>query len=247
MSTKSAGLAKKIGYSNIQVMLQGEPGWEKSGRVLVASQKAIEKGNIVLVDLRDRKEAEAGHIPRAVNIPFSELEDVEDEFPSNMAAPIVFYGNGNQAEEAAKLLRDDWGYKTVAVVPGGYEKWAKDKRQTAKGAAATEINWVRQLEPGEVSIADFKKSIGGGTDKMILDVRTKDEAATGKFAGAINIPLDELEKRLAELPKDKEMLIHCTTGARAEMAYDSLKKAGFKSRYCVANVDCEQGNCTITE
>jgi rhodanese-related sulfurtransferase len=246
MSTKSAGLAGKMGYKNIGVMLKGNPGWKKSGGILHASKKLVETGNIVLVDLRSAKEVQKGHIPRAVNIPFNELEDAEDDFPSNKSAPLVFYGNGDDAVKADKMARK-WGYKKTSIVPGGYAKWEKDGDKIAKGPAGDELKWVRKLEKGEVSIAEFEKAIGGKAKQVILDVRTNDEIGGGKFAGSIHIPLDELEARMGELPKDKELLIHCTTGARAEMAWQAVEKAGLKARFCVANVECEGGKCEIEE
>lgn len=237
-----------MGYKNIRVMLQGNPGWKKSGRILYPSKKFIETGNIVLVDLRSPKKVKKGHIPRAVNIPFDELEDEEDDFPSNMSAPLVFYGkNEKDAEKADKMARK-WGYKKTSIVPGGYAKWKKGDNKIAKGPAADEIEWVRKLGKGEVTIAEFEKAIGGkSANQVILDVRTNDEVGDGKFAGSIHIPLDELEARIGELPKDKELLIHCTTGARAEMAWQEIKKAGLKSRFCVADVGCEDGECEISE
>jgi len=75
------------------------------------------------------------------------------------------------------------------------------------------------------------------------------EAGSGRsaFKNSIAIPLDEIEKRVKELPKDKELLIHCSTGARAEMAKAALDKAGLKSRVLIADVECEQGKCVITD
>ena len=64
------------------------------------------------------------------------------------------------------------------------------------------------------------------------------------FPKAVLIPLDNLEGRLAELPKDKEILVHCSTGARAEMAHSVLQKAGYKSRFLVADVTCKGNVCT---
>ncbi len=247
MSTKSAGLAKKMGYNNIQVNLKGAPGWKKIGKYLIPSKKFVEKGNIVLVDLRSPNKVKKGHIPRAVNIPFADLEDAEDDFPSNMSAPLVFYDKKEKNAIKAEKVAREWGYKKTSVLQGGFAKWKKDGNEIAKGPAADEINWVRKLGKGEVSVADFKKAIGGKGKQVILDVRTNDEVDGGKFEGAIHIPLDEIEARIDELPKDKEFLIHCTTGARAEMAWQEIKKAGHKSRFCVANVECEDGECEIEE
>jgi rhodanese-related sulfurtransferase len=43
--------------------------------------------------------------------------------------------------------------------------------------------------------------------------------------------VDELQGRLKELPKDKEIVTHCRTGLRAEMGYTILRNGGFKTRF----------------
>ena len=49
-------------------------------------------------------------------------------------------------------------------------------------------------------------------NKFLLDVRTPDEFSLGSLPGAVNIPLDELRDRLAELPKDKMIYTFCAVG-----------------------------------
>ena len=67
------------------------------------------------------------------------------------------------------------------------------------------------------------KSLG---DKLlVLDVRTREEFAQGHVPGALLIPVQELESRLAEIPTDRPILILCRTGRRAAAAYDMLSKA----------------------
>jgi rhodanese-related sulfurtransferase len=53
----------------------------------------------------------------------------------------------------------------------------------------------------------------------------------GTIEGAKNIPVDELQGRLVELPKNKEIITHCRTGLRAEMAYSILRNGGYKARF----------------
>jgi rhodanese-related sulfurtransferase len=248
MSPKSAGLAVKKGFTNVKVVLQGAPGWKKSGQMVVASTNFVNEGNIVLVDLRSGKDAAKGYIPRAVNIPFAKLEDAEDDFPAMKAqAPIVLYGDGKQLKKAAKIIKG-WGYKTISAVNGGFSGWKSAGNPVATGKVGSEISWKYKPGKGEVGIGEFKKAVAGkASGKLILDVRGKEEISDGMFSNAINIPLDEIEKRVAELPKDKELLAHCSTGARAEMAVQSLKKAGLKARFLVANIECEDGECEIEE
>lgn len=61
-------------------------------------------------------------------------------------------------------------------------------------------------------------------DLIVLDVRTPGEYAQGHLEGSMNIPVEELEGRLAEVPADRPLLIHCRTGIRAERAYNIIKE-----------------------
>ncbi|MCB2181385.1 MAG: rhodanese [Desulfobulbaceae bacterium] len=245
MSTQSAGLAVKNGYTNVKVMLKGVPGWKKTGHAVVASENFIKTGNHVLVDLRSSEEYKKGHIPRAYNIPMADLEDAEDDFPSNMSAPVVLYGK--EVKQAYKLVKS-WGYKTTSYVDGGIDGWVAAGNSLDTSPSPDEIVWVRVLEKGEVSLADFNRVVEENpAGSVILDVRTNDEAAEGKFEHALHIALDELTAKIESLPKDKEILVHCTTGARAEMAYQELIKAGFNARYLVANVECDEDGCEAEE
>jgi rhodanese-related sulfurtransferase len=62
------------------------------------------------------------------------------------------------------------------------------------------------LEP--VSREELVSRIGAGL-VTVLDVRPEDEFAQGHVAGALNIPLEELERRLSELPVDREIVAYC--------------------------------------
>jgi rhodanese-related sulfurtransferase len=66
----------------------------------------------------------------------------------------------------------------------------------------------------------------------VLDVRPPEEFAAGHVPGAVNIPIHELEKRLAELPKRKEVVAYCR-GPYCLMSYDAvqlLRRNGLKAR-----------------
>lgn len=56
---------------------------------------------------------------------------------------------------------------------------------------------------------------------VLLDVRPADEFATGRLPRAINIPVEELELRLAELPRDKLVVAYCR-GVRCVLSADAL-------------------------
>lgn len=64
----------------------------------------------------------------------------------------------------------------------------------------------------------------------LVDVRTRAEFAESHIAGAVNVPLQELEARMAELaPKDGAVVVYCRSGHRSGNAARMLKKAGFSA------------------
>ena len=66
----------------------------------------------------------------------------------------------------------------------------------------------------------------------LLDVRPDEEFALGHLPGAVNIPLEELEKRLSELPKDTEIIAYCR-GAYCVLSFEAvaaLRSKGFRIR-----------------
>jgi rhodanese-related sulfurtransferase len=89
----------------------------------------------------------------------------------------------------------------------------------------------KKLAPGAIAPKEFVALEQSREGVLFVDVRTDQEVATGVIKDARHIPLEQLEDRLAELPKDKEIILYCTNGARAEMAYQTLDKLGFKSRF----------------
>jgi rhodanese-related sulfurtransferase/DNA-binding transcriptional ArsR family regulator len=66
----------------------------------------------------------------------------------------------------------------------------------------------------------------------VLDVRPAEEYAAGHVPGAINVPVDRLEKYLSKLPKRKEVVAYCR-GPYCLMSFEAvekLRKRGFKAR-----------------
>ena len=80
-------------------------------------------------------------------------------------------------------------------------------------------------------------------DAFLLDVRTTGEFDQGHVDGAVNIPIDEIRNRWAELPKDKLLLVYCLTGIRSYFVCRILLQKGLRARnlsggyvmYCAVN------------
>lgn len=66
--------------------------------------------------------------------------------------------------------------------------------------------------------------------RLYIDVREPFEYAMGHVNGAINIPVSSLMKgsqKLADIPKDAELIVYCRTGHRSAVAISILKKLGY--------------------
>lgn len=243
LSPASAALAKKLGYTNVRVYHEGEPVWSKKYPTY-SSAEFIKNGNVVLIDVRSPAKAIAGRIKGAYSVPRELLEDKLNDVPRN--APIVLYGDKEVPEIVAEVRAD--GFNFVSLVQDGYKGWVKSGGEIEKGPIFnTEIKWVRKLGKGEVSVEDFRKA-ASGEDKnaIIVDARTKEEVAElGSFKNTINIPLDEIPARMNELPKDKKIYVHCSTGARADMAYNELVKHGFNVKFLLLNIKDAACDCEI--
>ncbi|NWF71286.1 MAG: rhodanese-like domain-containing protein [Chloroflexi bacterium] len=62
---------------------------------------------------------------------------------------------------------------------------------------------------------------------FLLDVRTAAEFRDAHIQGAVLIPLDELEDRLAEVPRERAIICVCRSGSRSGMATSQLVRAGY--------------------
>jgi len=80
--------------------------------------------------------------------------------------------------------------------------------------------------PIEHAYAHWKQGTQSPIPFAFLDVRTPKEYAEGHVPGAINIPVQELSKRLNEVPKDKRVYVYCESGVRAGRASKMLVKSG---------------------
>ena len=74
-------------------------------------------------------------------------------------------------------------------------------------------------------------------DVVLLDVREDFEYAGGHLENAINIPLEDLEKRLNELNKDNKIIVYCLSGTRADIALEILEKNGFNNIYTFGGIE----------
>lgn len=101
---------------------------------------------------------------------------------------------------------------------------AKDPINMAGFVAA---NWIRGDHP-QMGMGEWL-ALPETERPFLLDVRTPAEFEGGHLPGATNIPVDDLRKRLGEIPKDKEIATYCQVGQRGYIALRILMQSGYRA------------------
>jgi adenylyltransferase/sulfurtransferase len=97
--------------------------------------------------------------------------------------------------------------------------------------AAKEENTVKNGIP-QITVTDLKRRIDAGEDLFILDVREPFEYQIANIGGKL-IPMNEVAKRLAEIDRDREIIVHCKMGGRSQRVAEFLRQSGYEK---VANL-----------
>jgi rhodanese-related sulfurtransferase len=67
----------------------------------------------------------------------------------------------------------------------------------------------------EIDSESLNARLSNGDDLLLVDVRTPEEVAQGALPAAIHIPMAVIPVRAAELPRDRDLVIYCRSGARS--------------------------------
>jgi hydroxyacylglutathione hydrolase len=166
------------------------------------------------VDTRRAADYARAHVPGTINIPLDKsfttwagwLIPYDRDFHV-----IVDEGCGHCLEEAVRDL---------AMI-------GLDRLAGWFGTDAIEA-WRASREPGSVPQMTAKE-LAGRRDKSgatIVDVRGRAEWEAGHIPGVENVPLGYLTDRLAEIPRDMPIVVHCQSGARSAIAASLLRAKG---------------------
>lgn len=103
----------------------------------------------------------------------------------------------------------------------------------ACGSAPAAQDVAAQVQlPDEISVQQAHDLYEDGT--FFLDVRTQEEWDDYHIEGATLIPLDQLESRVDEVPRDQDIVVVCRSGNRSQAGRDILRQAGFESSTSMA-------------
>lgn len=165
-----------------------------------------------VVDLRARTAYAGDHVTGTINI------EVAGNFVTYLAwlipwgTPVTLVGDtADEVADAQRQLVRVGVERPAAQATGGVDEY---------GAG---------LDHGAYPVVDFDTLAGhlaDGDPVHVLDVRRDDERPTLAIAGSQHIPIHELPERVAEVPDDREVWVHCASGYRAAIAASLLARAG---------------------
>jgi rhodanese-related sulfurtransferase len=122
------------------------------------------------------------------------------------------------------------------AAPAVFELWRT--LRTLAGSRLAEVERLAVAQMGDrdelepVTRQELTRRLEDGDSLVVLDVRPAIEHAAGHVPGAVSIPVDELRRRLAELPRDREIVAYCR-GPFCAFAHDAvalLRGEGFEAR-----------------
>lgn len=250
---QAVDIAMEAGYTNVKGYQDGAPTWKKKQLPMHTDAKWLSErlnpGHVV-IDTRNPMIASMEHIPTAVSMQASTFQALTERFISQQQparlpgvadkkAPIILYADSHVDPELLSAFKElrSWGYTGVSVIKDGFNGWTAAGLPTESNALSLSINYERQLAPGAIKPAEFAAMSFPSDSVQILDVRSDDEVAAGMIPGAIHISLENLEDELAKLDKTKPVIIHCSTGVRAQMAHQVLIDEGFESSFLNEEVE----------
>lgn len=82
-----------------------------------------------------------------------------------------------------------------------------------------------------IASGEAKAMLAKDKKVFLLDVRTVDEYRQARLRGATLIPINEIERRYFEVPKDRPVVVYCAVGSRSGLVADFLEKKGYKKVY----------------
>jgi hydroxyacylglutathione hydrolase len=183
-------------------------------RLAESRLRSLLAGPAVVVDTRPAPAYAAGHIPGALSLPLNKNFTTWAGSLLPYDRDLYLLMADSSAESVGRAVQNLVliGLDRVAgyLGPEAIDLWS---------AEGGRLESVTQMGPREVSAS--------GEGPVVVDVRAASEWEAGHIEGARHIPLPDLEARITELPKDREIVLHCQGGGRSAIAASLLKANGF--------------------
>lgn len=214
------GLLPPPGYFGMNVAMN-KTGYESITEVMKRGMQplsveqfeaAAEDSDVLMLDTRNPQIFSEGFIPNSISI------GLDGQFAPWVGALItdvkqkllIIAEKGKEEESVKRLARVGYDY-VIGYLNGGFEAW----KSSGRG-----IDSIKRINADQF-VEKFKEH------PVVIDVRKPGEYASEHVVGAFNIPLDFINKEMAQFPKDKQFIMHCASGYRSIIAASILISRGY--------------------
>jgi len=168
-----------------------------------------------IVDTRSPAEYGAGHVSGTINIPLNRSFNTWAGWLLPYDQDVYLIVDQAHVDEALRDLTMVGLDRVDAVFPPNViDAWAE---------SGGELGRIRMRTPGEVEAALL------ADEATVLDVRGTAEWREGHLEGVDVIPTGHLPDHLDDLPRHRDLILHCQSGARSAIATSLLDRAGFRN------------------
>src|SRR4029077_10520080 len=165
-----------------------------------------------ILDVRDAAEYAKGHLAGSINIGLGGQYATWAGTVLDRAKPIVIVAEpGREKEAALRLGRIGFDHVT------GYLREGMEAL-----AGRPDLVWPTK----RVSAPEVAEELASAGPPLLLDIRNPREWATKNVDGSGNVPLNHLQERIAEIPRDRRIAVHCAGGYRSSIAASILQQHG---------------------
>jgi rhodanese-related sulfurtransferase len=165
-----------------------------------------------ILDVRDAAEYAKGHLAGSINIGLSGQFATWAGTLLDRARPIVIIAEPAREQEAALRL-GRIGFDHVK----GY---LYEGMQALAGRP--DLVW----ETERMTAAMVAEEMASPNPPVLLDVRNLREWTAKHIEGSVNVPLNQLQERIAEIPRNRQIIVHCAGGYRSSIAASILHQYG---------------------
>jgi hydroxyacylglutathione hydrolase len=207
----------KTGYGSIDnVLAQGAVALDPK-----TFEDVVENEGALILDTRDEQVFKNGFIPNSIFI------GIDGSFAPWVGAlipdlqqPILLVAEPGREEEVVTRLARVGYDNTLGYLEGGLEAWK---------AAGKEVDTVESI-----SAETFAERMASQAINTVLDVRKPTEYLSQHVKGAVNMPLDYINKNMDKLDRSQSYHLHCLGGYRSMIMASILKARGFENLVDIA-------------
>jgi len=176
----------------------------------------LQQEGVIVVDTRPAMQFAVAHVPGSVHVALTGQYASWAARILGLDTPLIIAGEDPDHVRESQLRLARVGIENiVGYLADGVAGWIKN---------GFELDYIPQI-----TVQDFVELRNQEPDRIaVLDVREPGEVAGGVIENSVSIPLGKLTSRLAELDREKLLVVHCKGGYRSSIATSILRRAGFR-------------------